>query len=62
MLDHFRTSLLHIVTQVLSSIDDIDAILKSRMVQESVNKLYSANKQVKPLQNDQFCIKGTCVA
>ena len=35
----FYNLFIHIVIQVLSSIDDIDAILKSRIVQESVNKL-----------------------
>ena len=40
----------------------LDAILKSYVLQESVNKLYFVNKQVKLLQNHHFCIKYQKVA
>ena len=44
-------------TQICIAIDWFqDAILKSCVLQESVNKLYLLNKQVDFFQNHQFCI------
>ena len=40
----------------------LDAILKSWVLWESVDKLWFVNKQVKLFQNHQFCIKNPKVA